>query len=61
MQSTAQKVSSAIKNIVDDNNRPDHVQVEFGTKCNSDYGVMLATKLNEANLNVNLTWSNLGK
>jgi hypothetical protein len=59
---TSQKLNSAMKSINDDgNNRgPNHIQVEFGIKYDTDYGVLLAKALNEASFNVKLIWNNLG-
>jgi len=58
IQSTAQKVNSAIKSI---DGQPDHVEVEFGITFDAEVGVILAKASMEASLNVTLTWDNLGK
>lgn len=63
IQETAQKVNSAIKNIGggDDDRRPDHVEVDFGIRCDTENGVMISKALNESTFNVRLTWNNSGK
>lgn len=58
MQSTAQKVNSAIKSI---DGIPDHIEVEFGIKFDVEAGVIIAKASMEASLNVKLTWDNLEK
>jgi hypothetical protein len=51
IQSTAEKVNSAIKNV---KGRQDHVEVEFGIKFDAEVGVILAKASMEASLNVTL-------
>jgi hypothetical protein len=58
IQSTAEKVNSAIKNV---EGHPDHVEVEFGIKFDAEVGVILAKASMEASLNVTLTWDNVVK
>jgi Trypsin-co-occurring domain 1 len=58
IQDMAQKVNTAIKNLGEDDKRPDHAEVGFGIRCDTDDGVMISKSLNEATFNVKLLWNN---
>ena len=60
IQDTTQRVNSVIKSLGEDR-RPDHVEVEFGVRCDTEKGVMISKASDEATFNIKLVWDNLGK
>ena len=57
IQDMAQKVKTAISNLGDDNEQPNHAEVSFGIRCDTDDGVVISKSLNEATFNVKLVWN----
>ena len=53
IQDVAGRVNSSVKEI---KGRPDHVEVEFGIKFDTEVGVIIAKASMEASVNVKLTW-----
>ena len=52
IQDVARKVNSSVKDI---KGKPNHVEVQFGIKFDTEVGVIIVTST-EASVNVKLTW-----
>ena len=53
IQDVAGKVNSSVKEI---KGKPNHVEVQFGVKFDTEVGVIIAKASMEASVNVKLTW-----
>lgn len=55
IQDVAGRVNSSVKDI---KGKPNHVEVEFGVKFDTEVGVIIAKASMEASVNVKLSWDN---
>jgi Trypsin-co-occurring domain 1 len=53
IQDVVGRVNSSVKDI---KGKPNHVEVEFGVKFDTEVGVIVAKPSMEASVNVKLTW-----
>ena len=55
VQDMSQKVNSTVKDM---EGKPNHVEVQFGIKFDTEWGILIAKASMEASMNVRLTWDN---
>jgi hypothetical protein len=60
LQDTAKIVNTAIRNLSEDR-RPDHAEVSFGIRCDTDNGIIISKASGQATFSVKLVWNDLGK